>query len=140
MIIRLVDVVLIVLFGFLMISKIQHQVDIPLPQSKGNNERARVSDEVLDVFIRTDGRIQVGWIDSRYQIVMPLKNDDEQLARQRYTQLKELLAEANPAKVPIAIQAEFDAPTQYTVDMLDACKELGLQKSITCFALIEGDA
>jgi len=140
MIIRLVDVVLIVLFGFLMISKIQHQVDIPLPHSKGDNEIAQVSDEVLDVFIRTDGRIQVGWIDSRYQIIMPLKNDDELLARQRYTQLKELLAEANPAKVPIAIQAEFDAPTQYTVDLLDACKELGLPKSITCFALIEGDA
>ena len=123
-----------------MISKIQQQVDIPLPHSKGDNETARLSDEVLEVFIRTDGRIQVGWIDSRYQIVMPLKNDDEQLARERYTQLKELLVEANPAKVPIAIQAEFDAPTQYTVDILDACKELGIQKSITCFALIEGDA
>lgn len=140
MIIRLVDVVLIVLFGFLMISKIQQQVDIPLPHSKGDNELARLADDVLEVFIRTDGRIQVGWIDSRYQIVMPLKNDDEQLAHERFQQLKELLAEANPAKVPVAIQAEFNAPTQYTVDMLDACKDLGMPKSITCFALVQGDA
>jgi biopolymer transport protein ExbD len=140
LIIRLVDVVLIVLFGFLMISKIQQQVDIPLPHSKGENQASRLDDEVLEVFIRRDGRIQVGWLDSRYQVVMPLENEDEQLARKRYDELKQLLAETNPAKKPISIQAEFNAPTQYTVDMLDACKELGIPKSITCFALLEGGA
>jgi len=39
--------------------------------------------------------------------------------------------------MPVAIQAEFNAPTQFTVDMLDICKDLGMQKSITCFQLTE---
>jgi biopolymer transport protein ExbD len=134
MIIRLVDVVLIVLFGFLMISKVQQQVDIPLPMSKGTNLPARLDADVLEVYIRRDGRIQVGWLDSRYQVVMPLRNEDAALARSRYEELKELLAEANPDKVPVSIQAEYYAPTQYTVDMLDVCKDLNMPKSITCFA------
>lgn len=135
MIIRLVDVVLIVLFGFLMISKIQQQVDIPLPHSKGENIAAQTDKDVFDVFIRADGRIQCGWIDSRYQVQMPLDNSDKDFARAKYNELKELIAEANPHKIPVAIQAEYDSPTQFTVDMLDICKDLGMPKSLTCFEL-----
>jgi biopolymer transport protein ExbD len=140
MIIRLVDVVLIVLFGFLMISKIQSQVEIPLPTSKGANIPAQLGADVLEVFIRIDGRIQVGWLDSRYQVAMPLRNENARLARTRYEELKALMAEANPEKLPVSIQAEFDAPTQYTVDVLDVCKDLGMPKSITCFALPAAEA
>lgn len=135
MIIRLVDVVLIVLFGFLMISKIQQQVDIPLPHSKGENMAAQTDREVFDVFIRRDGRIQCGWIDSNYQVQMPLDNSDKDFARLKYNELKALIAEANPRKAPVAIQAEFDSPTQFTVDLLDICKDLNMQKSLTCFEL-----
>ncbi|PID78581.1 hypothetical protein CSB20_14435 [bacterium DOLZORAL124_64_63] len=135
MIIRLVDVVLIVLFGFLMISKIQQQVEIPLPHSKGENIAAQTDKDVFDVFIRRDGRIQCGWIDSKYQVQMPLDNSDQDFARARYNELKTLIADANPHKIPVAIQAEFDSPTQFTVDMLDICKELGMQKSLTCFEM-----
>lgn len=135
MIIRLVDVVLIVLFGFLMISKIQQQVDIPLPQSKGENLAAQTQKDVFDVFIRRDGRIQCGWIDSKYEVTMPLDNSDKSFARAQYNQLKSLMAEANPGKIPVAIQAEFDSPTQFTVDLLDICKDLGMQKSLKCFQL-----
>jgi biopolymer transport protein ExbD len=130
-----VDVVLIVLFGFLMISKIQQTVDIPLPQSKGENPVAQVQDSVFDVYIRADGRIQCGWIDSKYQVQMPLDNSDKDFARAKYNELKSLIQDANPKKIPVAIQAEFDSPTQFTVDMLDICKDLGMQKSLTCFEL-----
>jgi len=138
MIIRLVDVVLIVLFGFLMISKIQQQVDIPLPHSKGDNPLVQADKDVFDVFVRSDGRIQCGWIDSKYQVTMPLSSQDRELAREKYDELKALISEANPGKIPVAIQAEFDSPTQFTVDMLDICKDLGLQKSLTCFKLTDG--
>lgn len=137
MIVRMVDVVLIVLFGFLMISKIQEQVDIPLPHSKGENLAAQIEKDVFDVYIRADGRIQCGWIDSKYEVQMPLDNTDQSFAVTKYNELKDLVAEANPGKMPVAIQAEFDAPTQFTVDMLDICKDLGMQKSITCFQLTE---
>ena len=140
MIIRLVDVVLIVLFGFLMISKIQQQVDIPLPHSKGENPIAQMDKEVFDVFIRADGRVQCGWIDSKYQVQMPLDNSDRSFALAKYNELKSLVEESNPQKVPVAIQAEFNSPTQFTVDMLDICKDLGLQKSITCFQLTVPEA
>jgi len=133
MIIRLVDVVLIVLFGFLMITKIQEQVDINLPQSKGDNPVISSDRDVFDVFIRQDGRIQCGWIDSKYQVRMPLQNSDKRLARERFEELKQLLDEINPGKLPVAIQAEFNAPTQFTLDLIDICKELSMQKSITCF-------
>ena len=139
MIIRLVDVVLIVLFGFLMISKIQQQVDIPLPHSKGDNPVVQADKQVLDVFIRQDGRIQCGWLDSKYQVTMPLSNADAGVARARYDELKDLIAEANPHGLPVAIQAEYDSPTQFTVDLLDICKDLGLQKSLTCFKLAEDE-
>jgi len=135
MVVRLVDVVLIVLFGFLMITKIQQQVDIPLPHSKGENIAAQTNKDVFDVFIRVDGRIQCGWIDSKYQVQMPLDNTDKSFARAKFNELKSLLAESNPGKIPVAIQAEFDAPTQFTVDMLDICKDLGMQKSLVCFQL-----
>ena len=137
MIVRMVDVVLIVLFGFLMISKIQEQVDIPLPHSKGENLAAQIEKDVFDVFIRADGRIQCGWIDSKYEVQMPLDNTDRSFAMIKYNELKDLVAEANPGKMPVAIQAEFNAPTQFTVDVLDICKDLGMQKSITCFQLTE---
>ena len=140
MIIRLVDVVLIVLFGFLMISKIQQQVDIPLPQSKGDNPIATADEDVFDVFIRADGRVQCGWIDSKYTVQMPLDNHDRRAARARYEELKALIAKANANKVPVAIQAEFDSPTQFTVDLLDICKDLGMQKSLTCFKFVDGQA
>ncbi|MCP4290565.1 MAG: hypothetical protein GY780_01850 [bacterium] len=137
MIIRLVDVVLIVLFGFLMISKIQQQVDIPLPHSKGESPVVRADKEVFDVFIRQDGRIQCGWLDSDYQVTMPLDNTDKSFARAKYNELKALIEESNPGKIPVAIQAEFNSPTQFTVDMLDVCKDLGMQKSLTCFQMVE---
>jgi len=140
MIIRLVDVVLIVLFGFLMISKIQQQVDIPLPHSKGDNPIVQMEKDVFDVFIRADGRVQCGWIDSEYQVVMPLDNRDRKHARAQYEQLKTLIARTNTTKVPVSIQAEYNSPTQFTVDLLDICKDLGLQKSLTCFKLIDGQA
>jgi len=140
MIIRLVDVVLIVLFGFLMISKIQQTVDIPLPQSKGENPVAQTRDDVFDVYIRADGRIQCGWIDSKYQVVMPLDNRDHAAARARYEELKAMIAEANRHQAPVAIQAEFNSPTQFTVDLLDICKDLGMQKSLTCFRFVGGQA
>ncbi len=135
MVVRLVDVVLIVLFGFLMITKIEQQVDIPLPHSKGESLAAQTDKDVLDVFIRRDGRIQCGWIDSKYQVQMPLDNSDESFARAKFNELKSLVAEANPGKLPVAIQAEYDSPTQFTVDMLDICKDLGMQKSLVCFQL-----
>lgn len=140
MVVRLVDVVLIVLFGFLMISKIQQQVDIPLPQSKGENIAAQTDKDVFDVFIRADGRVQCGWIDSKYQVQMPLDNTDRSYARAKYNELKALMDEANPNKIPVAIQAEYDAPTQFTVDLLDICKDLEMQKSITCFELAKPSA
>jgi biopolymer transport protein ExbD len=140
MIIRLVDVVLIVLFGFLMIAKIQQQVDIPLPQSKGENPLARTDQDVFDVFIRADGRVQCGWLDSKYQVQMPLDSRDARLARARYEELKALIARSNTAKVPVAIQAEYDSPTQFTVDLLDICRDLGLAKSLTCFKFVDGQA
>jgi biopolymer transport protein ExbD len=139
MIIRLVDVVLIVLFGFLMISKIQQQVEIPLPHSKGLNLPAQLDADVLEVYVRRDGRIQLGWIDSRYEIVMPLKNENPELARARFRELKALLVDANPERVPVAIKAEFNAPTQYTVDLLDACGDLDMPKSLSCFAVPGGE-
>jgi len=133
MIIRLVDVVLIVLFGFLMITKIQEQVDIPLPHSKADNPVVTADREVFDVFVRRDGRIQCGWIDSKYQVRMPLQSSDPTLMRAKYDELKRLLDEINPGRMAVAIQAEFNAPTQYTVDLIDICKELSMPKSITCF-------
>ncbi len=135
MVVRLVDVVLIVLFGFLMITKIQQQVDIPLPHSKGENIAAQTNKDVFDVFIRQDGWIQCGWIDSKYQVQLPLDNSDKSFARAKFNELKALVAEANPQKIPVAIQAEYDSPTQFTVDLLDICKDLGMQKSLVCFQL-----
>ncbi len=139
MVVRLVDVVLIVLFGFLMITKIQQQVDIPLPHSKGENIASQADKDVFDVFIRQDGRIQCGWIDSKYQVQMPLDNTDKSFARAKFNELKALMMETNPNKIPVAIQAEYNSPTQFTVDLLDICKDLGMQKSLVCFQVAKSD-
>ncbi len=131
--IRLVDVILIMLFGFLMIARIQQQVDIALPNSQGQNESAPSDSKYFDVFVYSDGTIAAGR--SRLELVrmpLPSTGDDEGRSEQ-YEILRERLDRLNAGRQTVVIRSEFNAPVQYTVDLLDICKELDMPKSIRCF-------
>ncbi len=133
-IIRLVDVILIILFGFLMIAKIQQQVDIALPQSQGDNSTPDTDSKYYDVFVYRDGTIADG--SNTLLAKMPLKDRETSRAQEEYEQLQRRIGFANKAKKIVVIRSQFDAPVQYTVDLLDICKKLDMPKSIRCLETI----
>jgi len=133
MMLRLVDVVLILLFGFLMIAKIQLLVDIDLPQSQGDNAPPTEESKTFDVYIYSNGLVATGPAADIKLVVLPLRTRDAAGAQATYEQLRDLVAQLNKTKKTVVIQSEFEAPVQFTVDMLDICKELDMPKSIRCF-------
>ncbi len=131
MVLRLVDVVLILLFGFLMIAKIQMQVDITLPQSEGDNAAVESESKTFDVVIYKNGMVALGR-NQDIRIKLPLLENLNGDRRAKYKTLKSTISKLNPQKKTVVIQTEYDAPVQYTVHLLDICKELDMGKSIRC--------
>lgn len=132
MIIRLVDIVLIILFGFILISEVNRQTDIELPSSRGENPEAKVEERYFHVNVYRNGDV---WPNSdllMVQLVLPSEAMPDVRA-ERYDQLVENLKRGNRHALPVAIHSERRSPVQYTVDVIDACKKLGYKKFIRCF-------
>lgn len=131
MVLRLVDVVLIILFGFLMIAKIQMQVDIALPNSEGDNAPPESNSKTFDVVIYNNGMVALGR-NQDFRIKLPLVENQNGDLSAKYETLKNKIKDINRDKKTVVIQTEYDAPVQYTVHLLDICKELDMGKSIRC--------
>jgi biopolymer transport protein ExbD len=125
MIIRLIDVVLIILFGFLAISDIQMRRQIRMP---GPSEEQNLPEEQKDtyIFVKIDRQ-------NRYSIEM------DQVERAFTYDLSELrqhlLKTAQDSRTggfnPIVIiDPDLDAAVQSIIDVFDICEEEQLPKSI----------
>ena len=117
-IVRFVDVVLILLFGFISISSVR-ATEIELPESTETPPPLPESEEVMFVGIRPDGTYLV---DEERQEIRGAGN----LLRFVASEVQEL----GDRPLKVRIRASHDTPMRYLVDAARVCDELGLPKSI----------
>jgi biopolymer transport protein ExbD len=117
-IVRFVDVVLILLFGFISISSVR-ATEIELPESSETPAPLPEVEEVLFVGIRPDGTYLV---DEERATITGAGN------LLRYLAAEAELVGDRPLKV--RIRASHDTPMRYLVDAARVCDELGLPKAL----------
>ncbi len=120
-IVRLIDVVLILLFGFISISEISRKSKIELPKSTQTPATELDMESILIIGITTDG-------------IFLVDNETRKLAD--FEDLKNYIIDNNQkaiinnAKTRIRIRSNWDTPIRYTVMLARFCDELGIVKGI----------
>ena len=116
-IVRFVDVVLILLFGFISISSIR-ETSITLPESSETPPPAPELEEIVFVGIQGDGTYLV---------------DNERLqvrgGQALYQFLTRQLASLGDAPVKVRIRASWDTPMRFLVEASQVCDALGVPKA-----------
>lgn len=115
---RFVDVVLILLFGFIVISDLDEDSMILLPASTETALPLPVTDVVLYIGVTNDGE----FFDEREKVL--LQNTDQL----RTYILNHQRRFGDFAKV--RIRANYDTPTKYAILVAQICDELNIKKAI----------
>lgn len=117
-ILRFVDIVLILLFGMISVSRIEPS-DIKPPESTEAPDKSVVQERVLFVGIETNGTLHVGSdnraLASLSDLTGFLQNKINQYGR---------------ASLKVRIRSSHRAPMRYLMRTAALCDELGLRKSI----------
>ncbi len=117
-VVRFVDVVLILLFGFISISSVR-ATEIELAESSETPAPTPETEEILFVGIRTDGTYLV---------------DEERVelrgVRELYSFVGAELDRIGDRPVKVRIRASHDTPMRYLVDAARVCDELGVAKAL----------
>ena len=128
--IRFIDIGLIVLFGFLMISDIESSSRVELATtSDGEDVTVERPDErsFLSVVIASDGTMSLVETRSGDVISDELSSPD---ALERAL-LRLVAADGNVrSETVVLIEPHEDSPVQFTVDVMDVCDRLSLAKSL----------
>jgi len=117
-VVRFVDVVLILLFGFISISSVR-VTEIDLPESTETLAPLAEAEEVVFVGIRPDGTYLV---DEERTELTGAGNLLRFLASE--------LAQVGDRPVKVRIRASHDTPMRYLVDAARVCDELGVPKAL----------
>ena len=117
-VVRFVDVVLILLFGFISISSVRAS-EIDLPESTETPAPPPATEDVIFVGIRSDGTYLVD--DERAEV---------RRARELLRFLDSELARVGDGPVKVRIRASRDTPMRYLVDAARVCDELGVDKAL----------
>ncbi|MDZ7765861.1 MAG: biopolymer transporter ExbD [Melioribacteraceae bacterium] len=115
---RFVDVVLILLFGFIVISDIDEDSQIVLPSSSETERFEPGAEIILFIGITSDGE----YIDERENII--LKNENQ--LRNYISKHKNKFGEL--AKV--RIRANYDSQAQYAITAAQICDDIQVKKAI----------
>lgn len=117
-VVRFVDVVLILLFGFISISSVR-ATEIELPESSETPASPPEIEEVVFVGIRSDGTYLV---------------DEESVEIQGARNLLDFVASEldrlGDVPVTVRIRASHDTPMRYLVDAARVCDQLGVAKAL----------
>mgnify|MGYP006969403701 FL=1 len=126
-VVRFVDVVLILLFGFISISSVR-ATEVDLASSTEAPSPPPDMEEIVFVAIRPDGTFLV---------------DEEQRelrgARELLRWLGGELGRLGDQPVKVRIRASRDAPMRYLVDAARVCDELGVPKALEVEMAGDGD-
>lgn len=128
--IRFIDISLIVLFGFVMISDVETSSRVELdPTTDAPEEDQSQAEEraFLTVEIAVDGLFTV--VDTRAgEVLSAGLTTMEALTRE--LQRLEGLHRRDDLKTVVLIRPHADSPVQFTVDVMDVCDRLSLLKSL----------
>lgn len=128
--IRFIDIGLIVLFGFLMISEIESSSRVEMGMNAEAEEAAEEPPDeraFVTVGITEDGLMSV--VDPRSgEVLMDGLASGQDLERV-LRQLDRVNADAERETV-VLIEPHEDSPVQFTVDVMDVCDRLSLARSL----------
>ena len=120
-VIRLIDVVLILLFGFISISEISSKSLVNLPKSSQTNYSLPDKENLLIIGITTDGMYLI-------------ENEDELISN--FSALKFYIVSKNDENIlnnietRVRIRSNWDTPIKYTLALANLCDYLGIPKGI----------
>jgi biopolymer transport protein ExbD len=117
-ILRFVDIVLILLFGMISVSRIEPS-DIKPPESTETPDKPIVQKRVLFVGVETNGTIHVGENNEVLSSLSDLTGF-----------LQERIDQYGRSGIKVRIRSSRRAPMRYLMQIAALCDELGLQKSI----------
>jgi biopolymer transport protein ExbD len=121
-IIRLIDVVLIILFGFISISQIQETSKVKLPVSSETKLSNPDYENIIPVTIYPHAKNQWGfWIESENKFFSHIGHLHRYLIDKRRYYKKD---------IRLKIYSEARAPIKYAMQVADLCEQLKFQKSI----------
>jgi len=119
--IRLIDIVFILLFGFISISEVSEKSQIELPKSSETPPSNPDKEKVLFVGINSDG----------YYLI---ENEAKalQTPRDLYAYLRQAVQEAvgNGDDLRVRIRSNWDTPIKFTMAAADICDHLNIRKGI----------
>ncbi len=117
-VVRFVDVVLILLFGFISISSVR-ATEIDLADSSETPAPIPEAEEVIFVAIRSDGTYL-------------LRDESVEVrgAPQLFRSIAQELESLGELPVKVRIRASHDTPMRYLVDASRVCDELGVPKAL----------
>lgn len=119
--IRMIDIVFILLFGFIAVSQIDTTAAIDPPKSSEAIEGAPADAKTIIIGVKKDGTFPV---DGGEQI---LKNT-YQLRRYLLEKAEQAQKKGNP--LGVRIRADWDARVEHGLAVAQICRELGLAKGL----------
>lgn len=125
--IRLIDVVFILLFGFISISEISHKSKIVLPKSSETPPSNPDKEQVVFVGIEHDGAYLV-------EDESKLIADPEGLLR--YLENRVDRANRDGKNFRVRIRSNWDTPIKYTMAAADICDHLHIPKGIDVHRIV----
>ncbi len=117
-ILRFVDIVLILLFGMISVSRIDPS-DIQPPESTETPNKPIVRERVLFVGVQTNGTLQVGEENRTLHSLPELTGF-----------LREKIDQFGRPSLKVRVRSSHRAPMQYLMQVAALCDEMGLRKSI----------
>ncbi|MFQ5706108.1 MAG: ExbD/TolR family protein [bacterium] len=119
--IRMIDIVFILLFGFIAVSQISTAKSIEPPKSSEATDAAPEGTRIIIVGVQKDGTFPI---------------DAGDIVFEKQSKLQEYLAEAayqaqnSGEKLGVRIRANWDSPLEYSMAVAKMCKRLGIPKGL----------
>ena len=120
-VIRLIDIVLNLLFGFISISEISYRTEIHLPQSEQVTYSLPDKEALIIIGITADGQFIVEDETEEIADFKTLKN---------YLVTKQEENEKNRIKIRVRIRSDWNAPIKYTLAVANLCDYLSIPKGM----------
>ncbi len=125
--IRMIDVVFILLFGFMAVSQISSAKSIDPPKSTEATEDSPEGTHIVIVGIEKKGIFTIGSGDIVFTDLFKL---------QKYLAKVASESRSNGKKIGVRIRSNWDAPVEHSLAVAKICKRLGVPKGIDVIRVI----
>lgn len=119
--IRMIDIVFILLFGFIAVSQISSAKSIDPPKSTEAERPAPEGARIVIVGVQKDGTYPIG---SGELVLTEIGELEAYLAERAQEALNE------GARLGVRIRADWDSPLEHSLAVAKICKRLGIPKGI----------